>query len=276
MTPARGASNARVINGLSFTFWTGTGIEMGAQLQLWMGNTAPAPDAEVAFEIRESTKARRLILQVLPPRTVEVVVPKGMRPGTVQAFIEAHQDWIRRAERELIEAYPVVDLRPAEVELAATGERIEVRYAVAANGQASYRHRGRELHLYCADGNRADAPKLLRRWLLRAARERLKPWLEREAESAGLVPQSIQVRLQKTRWGSCSSAGNISLNAALMLVAPELVRYLFIHELVHLKHLSHSKRYWSTVARHEPDYRRLDRQLAASWRQMPSWLQFSA
>ncbi|HEY5666049.1 MAG TPA: SprT family zinc-dependent metalloprotease [Gammaproteobacteria bacterium] len=249
---------------------------MDAQLQLWGGNTAPVADAGVAFEVRESTKARRLILQVVPPRTVEVVVPHGMRPAIVQEFIEAHKDWIRRAERELIQAYPIVDLRPAQVELVATGERFDVHYARAANGTASYRQRDRELRLYCARGDHTDAPNLLRRWLLRQAREQLKPWLEREAEIAGLMPRSIQVRLQKTRWGSCSSAGNISLNAALMLVAPELVRYLLIHELVHLKHLSHSRRYWKAVAGYEPDYRRLDRQLAACWARMPSWLQCSA
>ncbi|MGD8339632.1 MAG: SprT family zinc-dependent metalloprotease [Gammaproteobacteria bacterium] len=247
---------------------------MGAQLELW-GGTVAGSDTRVSLEIRESARAKRLILQAVPPRTVEVVVPQGMRPGPVRKFIQAHRDWIRRAEQELVEAYPILDMQPAKITLAAIGRQFDVNYDKAQDGKPRYRDRSGELSLYCIAEDFSDAGLLLKRWLLREARANLKPWLLLEAERTGLMPRSIQVRLQKTRWGSCSSRGNISLNASLMLVAPELVRYLFVHELSHLRHLSHSKRYWKTVARHEPDFRRLDRELAASWRQIPSWLQFS-
>jgi predicted metal-dependent hydrolase len=247
---------------------------MGAQLEFWHG-TPSVEETAVSLQIRESARARRLILQAIPPRTLEVVVPRGMGPGPVRDFIETHRDWIRRAEQELIEAYPTLDMRPEAISLEAIGKHVEVRYREAGKGKARYRAARNELLLYCAEHEFGDAPGLLRRWLLSEARERLKPWLRREAARTGLVPRSIQVRLQKTRWGSCSARGSISLNAALMLVAPELVRYLFVHELSHLKHLNHSKRYWRTVARHEPEFRQLDRRLAASWRDLPTWLQFS-
>ena len=61
--------------------------------------------------------------------------------------------------------------------------------------------------------------------------------------------------MQRTRWGSCSNSGTISLNAALLFLEPPLVRYLFIHELCHLIALNHSRRFWAAVARYEPDYR---------------------
>lgn len=80
---------------------------MGAQLPLLSGgDTALADDARVALSIRESLRARHLILQVLPPRTVEVVVPKGMRPDSVQTFVRDHRDWIRRAGRGIARELP--------------------------------------------------------------------------------------------------------------------------------------------------------------------------
>lgn len=246
---------------------------MGAQLPLLSGgDTAVDAEARVALSIRESLRARHLILQVLPPRTVEVVVPKGMRPATVQSFVHDHRDWIRRAGRELVETYPEPDFRPQAIELPAIERTVRVSYSESKSGKAHFLFDSAELSLHCIEEDFADAPKLLRRWLLKQGSAHLKPWLMRESLRTGLVPGSLQMRLQKTRWGSCSSSGNISLNAALLLVAPELVRYLFVHELCHLRYLSHGKRYWQLVARFEPEFRQLDRRLADCWKHMPSWL----
>jgi predicted metal-dependent hydrolase len=81
----------------------------------------------------------------------------------------------------------------------------------------------------------------------------------------------VQVRLQRTRWGSCSSSGTVSLNAALLFLEPNVVRYLFVHELCHLVALNHSRKFWTEVARHEPDYEALDRRLTQAWHEIPLW-----
>jgi predicted metal-dependent hydrolase len=104
------------------------------------------------------------------------------------------------------------------------------------------------------------------------ARRELKPRLAEQAERLNLKPTAVQVRLQRTRWGSCSSQGTISLNACLLLVDPALLRYLLVHELCHLQHLNHSPRYWRQVARFEPEFRVLDRRLAAAWAKLPAWV----
>jgi predicted metal-dependent hydrolase len=88
----------------------------------------------------------------------------------------------------------------------------------------------------------------------------------------GRRPTSVQVRLQRTRWGSCSNSGTVSLNAALLFLEPPLVRYLFVHELCHLIALNHSRRFWSAVARYEPDHEALDRRLTAAWSEIPLWV----
>jgi predicted metal-dependent hydrolase len=246
-------------------------LAMSAQLSLLNeAETAMCAESRVMFSIRESRRARRLILQAVPPRTVEVVVPRGMRPASIRAFVRDHHDWIARASAELIAAYPDEDLQPEVIDLKATGERLTLRYLTGTAGGSSFRRAGSELRLRGAGP--ASWQALLRRWLLAQGGQVLKPWLRREAIRTGLTPSRVQVRLQKTRWGSCSARGSVSLNAALLLVPPELVRYLMVHELCHLQHLNHSRRYWQAVARHEPGFRELDRRLAACWRELPAWV----
>jgi len=246
---------------------------MTAQLRLWSQDAISLPgDERIRFVIRQSSRARRLTLQALPPRTVEVVVPRGTRQQVVGEFVREHRRWIERAGNELIDAYPDAELRPQSIDLRATGACVPLHYSVTAAARTTYRYGSSGLELRCRHDDCADYALPLRRWLLAEAGRVLRPWLRREADELGLAPRRIQVRLQKSRWGSCSTGGNISVNAALLLVRPALVRYLFVHELAHLSHMSHSRRYWQAVARYEPDYESLDRELAASWRQLPAWL----
>lgn len=80
------------------------------------------------------------------------------------------------------------------------------------------------------------------------------------AQRMGVSFGKVTIRLQKSRWGSCSAKGNISLNALLML-APEKVRdYVVIHELCHRRHMNHSPAFWDEVERWMPDYR-----IARNW-----------
>jgi predicted metal-dependent hydrolase len=72
------------------------------------------------------------------------------------------------------------------------------------------------------------------------------------------------VRAQKTRWGSCSARGTISLNWRLIQAPPGVVDYLIIHELMHRREMNHSARYWKLVAQAFPDYRRAEQWLKKS------------
>ncbi|MCO5113621.1 MAG: M48 family metallopeptidase [Bdellovibrionaceae bacterium] len=74
------------------------------------------------------------------------------------------------------------------------------------------------------------------------------------SEAMNLFPKHLSFRNQKTRWGSCSSEGKISFNWRLIAYAPELMDYIIIHELAHLKHQDHSARFWSLVERFCPQY----------------------
>jgi len=232
----------------------------------------PWQSDQQAVVIRESHRAKSLILQMIPPYTLELVVPRGTRPRDVQDFLASNSRWIERAQNELQSRCPTGrQLLPDSVELAAVGRHWDIRYEESATARPRLRAFSEYLQITTPDTAPGAVHGLLRQWLLSRARVDLKPWLLSEAETVGVRPNKIQVRTQRTRWGSCSPLGNVSLNASLLFLAPAVVRYLLIHELCHLRHLDHSARYWRCVARYEPDYRALDKGLTESWAEVPVW-----
>ena len=109
-------------------------------------------------------------------------------------------------------------------------------------------------------------------WLMRAAQARLAPRVAALAASAGVNYSQVSIRRQRSRWGSCSARGTISLNCCLLFQRPEVVDYLIIHELMNVKHMNHSARFWQAVERHCADWRALDRELVQGWRHVPRWV----
>jgi predicted metal-dependent hydrolase len=236
------------------------------------GVSARADPATTPLAIRESRRARNLTLRLLPPHTLELVVPHGTKPAEVAAFVAEHRGWIERARDEIAARYPAAhESLPTHVVFPCIGRSWHVRYRHNPGGRPQCRANADLLDVRTREAEHGDAARLLRSWLLDQARAHLRPWLLHEAETVGKRPSAVQVRVQRTRWGSCSNSAIISLNAGLMFLDAPLVRYLMIHELCHLFALNHSRRFWSAVARYEPDYRELDRRLGESWAEIPLW-----
>ncbi len=227
----------------------------------------PWPDGAPPLAVRSSRRARRVRLKVLPPGRVEVVVPHGFARRQLPEILQRHRSWLEQNVARLRRDYQQASLPPTMIDLRA----IDQRWVLDCQWDGESAARLRE----CADNRLllqgADWRPPLQRWLARMARRQLVPWLEQVSEELALPFARSAVRGQRTRWGSCSARGTISLNYRLLFLPPELVRYLFIHELCHTVQLNHSPRYWALVAEKEPDYRALDKALRRAEALVPPW-----
>jgi predicted metal-dependent hydrolase len=200
-------------------------------------------------------------------------VPSRTAAVTIERFVERHRIWIERKREEArARAVPAAPFPPVQIELAACEERWRI-HMTGVGRRVKLNTLGNGL--LALDGDVTDARAVrqaLRRWLAERAAEVLGPTLKQCARELGFEFQRALIRRQRSRWGSCSTRGTISLNCCLMFQRPQVVRYLMIHELSHTVQMNHSRRFWQTVSRHCPDYRRLDRELLDGWRRVPSWV----
>jgi predicted metal-dependent hydrolase len=238
------------------------------QLPLWSDK-----DATEGWSVRESARARRLTVRVFHTGRVEVVVPSRTSPRAVEKFLERHRGWIERKRDEARQrAVPPAPFPPPRIDLAACNESWLVHLS-PGGGRPDLRGVGPRMLALTGDiSSGLSVRQLLRRWLTDRAREVLTPMLDECAREFGFSYERLLVRRQRTRWGSCSNRGTISLNCCLLFQRPAVVRYLLIHELVHTLHMNHSRRFWQRVARHCPEYQDLDRELLDGWRRVPSWV----
>jgi len=202
-----------------------------------------------------------------------------MRTGhrEVRAFVDAHQGWIQRARDEMAASGSAADISlPSHIELTLTAEQHGIAYVDTRGRARLQKMPGGKLAVHHDRDDVDAARRLLRQWVRDRAKDLLLPMLDRLASHTGLKPAGARIGRQRSRWGSCSSAGRINLNCGLLFVRPPLVEYLIIHELCHLRHLDHSPRFWRLVGTHLPGYEALERELAASWTRVPGWLFYDA
>jgi predicted metal-dependent hydrolase len=238
-----------------------------SQLPLWSEE-----DPEHAWVVRESRRARRLAVRVFRSGQVEVVIPPRTSRAAVEHFVARHRRWIegKRAEarRHAIAREP---FPPSEIVLEGSSEIWRVHMA-CGSGRVRL-HVGAGLLSLTGDlASTRSVREILQGWLIEHARAVLGNALRQCARELGFGYQKSVVRRQRTRWGSCSARGTISLNCCLLFQRPEVVRYLMIHELAHTRHMNHSRRFWQCVAEHCPAHRALDRELLDGWRRVPSWV----
>ena len=213
-------------------------------------------------------------MRVFRDGIVEIVVPPRTGPRQVADFVQRHRAWIERHLRRNRLA-PPEPFPPQALHLAALGERWECVPDPDRSGVRVLRKAtsGAPGALRIGTGPAADRMnRALVNWLIRHAREAFGPLLAAEAQAMGREYRRLQIRRQRGRWGSCSARGTISLNCCLLFQEPAVVRYLLVHELSHLAHMNHSHRFWEHVARHEPCWRELDRQLRRGWEAVPAWV----
>jgi len=214
-------------------------------------HTANLQGEAVTYEVRRSEKASRVRIDA-GLEGIRVVVPAERDVDPESVLIEK-AGWVLK-QRDKYARYraQMPDRRFEE------GEAFPVlgteRELVVDNVLFSHVS-GEAIYLDQAEVDATSIKDELERLYREEARRHFTERAEHFAEILGVQYEQIQIRNQKTRWGSYSTkTGTLSLNFRLLMAPPDVVDYVIVHELAHAEHPNHSPRFWRLVEQYVPDY----------------------
>jgi len=204
--------------------------------------------------IDQIIRSKRRTIAIIVHRDGKVVVraPLKTPEALIRAFIESKSGWIEEKKAEAAKhfALPVKKYTGGEKFLL-LGREIPLR---VVDGQKMALKFQDEFFLSKNAVPRAQA--LFTKWYQARAREVLTERVILYATMFGLHYEKIRISSARTRWGSCSSRGTLSFTWRLVMAPLDVVDYVVIHELAHLKVKDHSPKFWAEVARMQPDFKR--------------------
>jgi predicted metal-dependent hydrolase len=211
----------------------------------------------IRFIVIRNHRAQRYLLRLRPDGSVRLTIPRRGSIAEGRRFAERNAEWVGRQ----LERLPAHPLRPKQwlvgTDILFRGELVKLEADV--NGESGIIRFGTESVKVSSYGT--DLRPAIERHLWHLATKELPPRVLEFATLHQLTVRRISVRNQRSRWGSCSRRGTISLNWRL-IQTPAFVRdYILIHEIMHLREMNHSSRFWREVERACPDYETAERWL---------------
>ncbi|MDX1906524.1 MAG: SprT family zinc-dependent metalloprotease [Bacteroidia bacterium] len=200
----------------------------------------------------ERTRGRSISLRVRGgPAHILIRVPEGRLTTRAADFLTQHQRWLL----EELERVATFEMRVRGGEILYEGNWIPWQTVPARTRRVRLAPHALELHL--PPGQTASEGMLCAA-LLSLAKKMLPASTRALAADLGLDIGKVTVKRLKSKWGSCSTDRNINLNWRLVMLPPELMRYVLVHELMHLREMNHSRAFWQQVERHYPGARQAD------------------
>ena len=212
-------------------------------------------DRTVSYTIKQSYRTRAIRLEIRRETGLTVVVPRKYTPKQVEDILLQKSRWILRhltAGKPL--QMPLFKPAPGHGDgLPYLGKTIELVLAEESGKRTTARLLDGRLLISLSGG--ANAAPVLEKWYRMQAKLVFTQKADAFKVIMGLGYNSILIRGQRTRWGSCSAKGNITLNWKLLMAPPDIMDYVIIHELAHRKHMNHSQKFWQFVERFCPRWK---------------------
>ncbi|MDI7863031.1 M48 family metallopeptidase [Rhizobiaceae bacterium n13] len=195
--------------------------------------------------IKQNARSTRITLRIEPGgRALKLTIPPGLAQREIDAFLDRHQGWLmtklaRFSTDASLRHGGEIRLRGVKHAIEHTGKLRGVTEAIEVGGRNVLRVSGLEEHM----GRRiAD-------FLKKEARRDLEALVARHAAAIRKPVTSISMKDTRSRWGSCSSEGNLSFSWRIVMAPPAVIDYLAAHEVAHLKEMNHGPRFWSLCER---------------------------
>lgn len=181
--------------------------------------------------------------------TLIVNAPTFVTEGEVRDFLREHTRWIRL---NYVKALNMAEnLREHEFRNGGKVLYLGEEYGIRISGRGRIA-RTQDEFIFPEGSDEAA----YERWLKARAKEYLPVKLTYRAYEMGITYREVRITGAKSKWGSCSETGKITLSWRLRMCPPECIEYVIIHELCHRLHMDHSKAFWAEVEKYMPDYKR--------------------
>lgn len=206
---------------------------------------------EVRVSVRTHQRARHYRLSISRGGEPVLTLPPNGRWADAEAFLHRQRHWLAARLKRAPKSVPfaegmLIPVRGIEMQISGTGQ---------VRGTVRFDETG-ENSLLLVPGGPDHMKRRLTDWLKTEARTDLGERTRFHAERLGVKYKSIRLKAQSTRWGSCSSSGNLNYNWRLIMAPPFVLDYVAAHEVAHLREMNHSPAFWATVTETLPDMER--------------------
>ena len=233
---------------------------------------------DVPYVFKRVPRRRHVHILVNDEGTLEVRTPWRFSLQRARKALQENAEWVLKSldtVKEKLAGRPRL-VTGTRLPLLDGSLRLEVRpraqidmFECAKPSRGRAERRGTVLRVDTVSLGEAELRALIERWYRREAATHLAGRIEHYTPRLGVRPSRVSIRGQRSRWGSCSGRGTVSLNWRLMMVPSALADYVVVHELSHLRHMNHSPRFWAMVASAIPDYRQRRHSLNALQEHLP-------
>ena len=196
-----------------------------------------------------------MAIHIDPFKGVIVRAPKRTRESEIRQLLEKKISWINKhlaLTRQKASEIPRHNFMAGDIFLF-KGENYSLVFESAKKNHIDIAGH------YIIVGLKPDIPQekipeILKKWYISQARKIFNERVLVYSRGLGVEPARIAVRGQSKRWGSCSAKGNLNLNWKLVMAPPDILDYVVVHELCHLKHPNHQSEFWKLLGSIMPDY----------------------
>ena len=204
----------------------------------------------INYSINKKSNIKNITIKVKYPNTVTIVSPKSVNDEFIHDLVESKSRWILNKLNEFknkeSENPPILLVDGDKIPYLGNYYTLNV-YKEKSIDKIPYNISSNDQYIKLRE--------LLVNWYLTEGGKLIKERISIYSKKLNLYPESITLKEQKTSWGTCSSIGNIYINWKILLAPLDIIDYVLVHELCHLKHMNHSKEYWALVGTIFPNYK---------------------
>lgn len=204
---------------------------------------------QLPVEIVRKPYRRTLKVRVKPNGLIQVLCSSTTKEKDIRNFLKEAESFLKKSYRKLFDLQTKLPhpFKSSTPWLPWLGQQLPI--VLDAKARSPFIESD-DLHIQEQAFNLQTLRKFYKKQAASILETRVGMW----AETMQLFPAKVVVRGQKSRWGSCSSQGVINLNWKILIAPLDVIDYLIVHELSHLRHHNHSPSFWSLVERFQPHY----------------------